>query len=104
MATKFGWDLSQGAATGTNSRPEHIREVADASLRRLGVDHIAASGIWRLAEAREGSRRKNCASEDQDSGGCDLPSPIQEPKWKSWNKGFDEVFIQLRSKKLISER
>jgi aryl-alcohol dehydrogenase-like predicted oxidoreductase len=40
VATKFGWDLSQGAASGTNSRPEHIREVADASLLRLGIDHI----------------------------------------------------------------
>jgi aryl-alcohol dehydrogenase-like predicted oxidoreductase len=40
VATKFGWDLSRGAAGGTNSRPEHIREVADASLRRLGIDHI----------------------------------------------------------------
>src|SRR3984893_727484 len=36
VATKFGWDLSQGAASGTNSRPEHIREVAD----RLGIEHI----------------------------------------------------------------
>jgi aryl-alcohol dehydrogenase-like predicted oxidoreductase len=27
-------------ANGTNSRPEHIREVADASLLRLGIDHI----------------------------------------------------------------
>jgi hypothetical protein len=25
-------------------------------------------GIWRLAEAREGSRRKNCASENQELG------------------------------------
>ncbi len=40
VATKFGWDLSQGAASGTNSRPKHIREVADASLRRLSIDHI----------------------------------------------------------------
>jgi aryl-alcohol dehydrogenase-like predicted oxidoreductase len=41
VATKFGWDLSRGAAlSGTNSRPEHIRQVADASLRRLGIDHI----------------------------------------------------------------
>src|SRR4029077_18756998 len=40
VATKFGWDLSRGAASGTNSRPEHIREVADASLLRLGIDHI----------------------------------------------------------------
>ena len=40
VATKFGWDLSHGAVSGTNSRPEHIREVADASLLRLGIDHI----------------------------------------------------------------
>ena len=40
VATKFGMDLSRSAAGGTNSRPEHIREVADASLLRLGIDHI----------------------------------------------------------------
>jgi aryl-alcohol dehydrogenase-like predicted oxidoreductase len=40
VATKFGWKFSQGVVTGTNSRPEHIREVADASLLRLGIDHI----------------------------------------------------------------
>src|SRR5712664_3683979 len=40
-------------------------------------------GIWRLAAAKEGSRRKNCASEDQEFG-CDMLCPIQEPKWKSW--------------------
>ena len=40
VATKFGWNILQGAASGPNSRPEHIREVADASLLRLGIDHI----------------------------------------------------------------
>src|SRR6202021_2386748 len=40
VATKFGMDLSRGPASGTNSRPERIREVADASLLRLGIDHI----------------------------------------------------------------
>src|ERR1700722_360832 len=41
VATKFGWDLSRGAAGAEpNSRPEHIREVADASLLRLGIDRI----------------------------------------------------------------
>src|SRR6202041_2179913 len=40
VATKFGMDLSREPAGGTNSRPEHIREVADASLFRLGIDHI----------------------------------------------------------------
>ena len=40
VATKFGIDLSRSAVGGTDSRPEHIREVADASLLRLGIDHI----------------------------------------------------------------
>jgi aryl-alcohol dehydrogenase-like predicted oxidoreductase len=41
IATKFGFDFgSKGEQTGQNSRPEHIREVAEASLRRLKVDAI----------------------------------------------------------------
>lgn len=36
IATKFGFTRDYG----TDSRPGHIREVADASLRNLGVDHI----------------------------------------------------------------
>jgi aryl-alcohol dehydrogenase-like predicted oxidoreductase len=45
IATKFGFDTgvdprgTQGAP-GLNSRPEHIRQVAEASLRRLRVDAI----------------------------------------------------------------
>jgi aryl-alcohol dehydrogenase-like predicted oxidoreductase len=41
IATKFGWTFdADGGPRGLSSRPEHIREVADASLRRLGVDAI----------------------------------------------------------------
>ena len=41
IATKFGFAIdAQGRQAGLNSRPEHIRHVADASLRRLGVDTI----------------------------------------------------------------
>jgi len=41
IATKFGFGIGDNARrTGLDSRPEHIREVADASLRRLGVDTI----------------------------------------------------------------
>lgn len=41
IATKFGWahDAS-GKVTGLNSRPEHIKRVADASLKRLRTDVI----------------------------------------------------------------
>lgn len=38
VATKFGFDIRDGVSAGTNSRPDNIRAVADASLRRLGVD------------------------------------------------------------------
>jgi aryl-alcohol dehydrogenase-like predicted oxidoreductase len=43
IATKFGFDidLKTGQRSGgTNSRPEHIKAVADASLKRLRTDHI----------------------------------------------------------------
>jgi aryl-alcohol dehydrogenase-like predicted oxidoreductase len=40
IATKFGFDFHDGTPSGTNSRPAHIRAVAEASLRRLGTDHI----------------------------------------------------------------
>jgi aryl-alcohol dehydrogenase-like predicted oxidoreductase len=40
LATKFGFRFRDRELTGTDSRPEHIREVAEASLRRLKTDHI----------------------------------------------------------------
>ncbi len=40
IATKFGIHIVDGRNAGTDSRPEHIRRVADASLRRLGVEVI----------------------------------------------------------------
>ena len=41
IATKFGFHLdADGKQAGLNSRPEHIREVAEASLQRLGIDTI----------------------------------------------------------------
>jgi aryl-alcohol dehydrogenase-like predicted oxidoreductase len=41
IATKFGFDLGpDGDNRGVNSRPEHIKEAAEGSLRRLGVETI----------------------------------------------------------------
>ena len=41
IATKFGFDLSaDGRQLGLDSRPAHIKEVAEASLRRLRVETI----------------------------------------------------------------
>ncbi|MEU6752424.1 aldo/keto reductase [Spirillospora sp. NPDC046719] len=40
IATKFGFDLTNGFTRALNSRPDNIRKVADNSLRYLGVDHL----------------------------------------------------------------
>src|SRR5947209_8411353 len=41
LATKFGNVRGpDGAFRGVNGRPEYVREACDASLKRLGVDHI----------------------------------------------------------------
>jgi aryl-alcohol dehydrogenase-like predicted oxidoreductase len=42
IATKFGFkiDPNTGKQVGVDSRPEHIREVAEASLKRLNTDRI----------------------------------------------------------------
>ncbi|QIG46468.1 aldo/keto reductase [Nordella sp. HKS 07] len=45
IATKFGFTFGAAGAgsspiTGVDSRPEHVKEVAEASLKRLGIDQI----------------------------------------------------------------
>ena len=40
IATKFGWKIEDGKQAGLDSRPAHIKAVADASLQRLKTDTI----------------------------------------------------------------
>src|SRR5258708_23667301 len=40
IATKFGFNIENGAMNGVNSRPEHIRAAVEGSLRRLQTDRI----------------------------------------------------------------
>jgi aryl-alcohol dehydrogenase-like predicted oxidoreductase len=41
IATKFGFSFDDnGEVTGVDSRPEHVREVLEASLRRLQTDYV----------------------------------------------------------------
>ena len=40
IATKFGFKIENGKQAGLDSRPEHIKDVAEASLRRLRTDRI----------------------------------------------------------------
>jgi aryl-alcohol dehydrogenase-like predicted oxidoreductase len=40
IATKFGMRIENGKMAGVNSRPEHVREAVEGSLRRLATDTI----------------------------------------------------------------
>src|SRR5690348_4245217 len=40
IATKFGFNIQNGKQAGLDSRPEHIKQVANASLKRLKTDVI----------------------------------------------------------------
>ena len=40
IATKFGFKIENGRMTGLDSRPEHIREAVEGSLRRLQTDRV----------------------------------------------------------------
>src|SRR3954466_14664720 len=41
IATKFGFHIDEnGKQAGVDSRPQHIKDVVDASLKRLKTDHI----------------------------------------------------------------
>lgn len=40
IATKFGFNIVDGKQAGTDSRPEHIRQVVEESLKRLKTDYI----------------------------------------------------------------
>src|SRR6476620_8535052 len=40
IATKFGFKFENGKQAGLDSRPSHIRDVAEASLKRLKSDRI----------------------------------------------------------------
>jgi aryl-alcohol dehydrogenase-like predicted oxidoreductase len=40
IATKFGFKIAEGKQAGLDSRPEHIKEVVEASLKRLNTDVI----------------------------------------------------------------
>jgi aryl-alcohol dehydrogenase-like predicted oxidoreductase len=40
LCTKFGFNIQNGQLAGLNSRPDHIREVVEQSLKRLKTDYI----------------------------------------------------------------
>jgi aryl-alcohol dehydrogenase-like predicted oxidoreductase len=92
IATKFGFDVSPNSdprgvtgAPGVNSRPEHIKQAAEGSLKRLKVDVIDLLYQHRVDP--------NVPIEDVAGAVKDL---IQEGKVKHF--GLSEASLSLRSK------
>ena len=90
IATKFGFRIENGKMAGLDSRPVHIREVADASLKRLRTDWIdlfyqhrvdPEVPIEDVARCREGSdsRRQSETLRHVRSGRADDPSGARRP-------------------------
>jgi len=90
IATKFGWEANPddgGKWNALNSRPEHIKQVAEGSLKRLKVDAIdlfyqhrvdlnvpiedVAGAVKELIQERQGEVLRSIRSERKD----DSPSP-----------------------------
>lgn len=52
LATKFGFERApDGTVTGLNGRPDYVARACDASLRRLGVDHVDLYYLHRIDPA-----------------------------------------------------
>lgn len=67
IATKFGFKFEGGKQAGLDSRPAHIREVAEASLKRLNTDRIDLFYQHRVELGRSDRRRRGDC-EGPDSG------------------------------------
>ena len=71
IATKFGFEFSPDRKIiGANSRPEHVKKVADESLQRLGIDCRTCRLKTRLEPCRSWFRQARCAS-----SGFQKPAP-----------------------------
>lgn len=81
IASKFGFNFENGKETGTNSRPEHIKQVIEGSLKRLKTDVIDLYYQHRVDP--------NVPIEDVAGAVKDL---IQEGKVKHW--GLSEAGVK----------
>ncbi len=71
IATKFGFDIDPnrtGPQGQMNSKPEHIKQVAEASLKRLQTDVIDLFYQHRVDTSVPDRRRRGCG-QGSDSGG-----------------------------------
>ena len=93
IATKFGFEGGK-VETGLNSRPENIRSVAEASLKRLKTDRIDlfyqhrvdpkvpiedVAGRGETASIQAGARSSATSRHVRSRRAVDPPSPVRGP-------------------------
>jgi aryl-alcohol dehydrogenase-like predicted oxidoreductase len=113
IATKFGFKIIDGKPMGVDSRPENVRAVAEASLKRLQTDHIdllyqhrvdpsvpIEDTVGAMAElVKEGKVRYLGLSE---AGPATLrrahavhPISALQSEWSLWERGVEEEIWPL---------
>ena len=113
LATKFGFAIEQGRMTGLDSRPAHVREAVEGSLRRLRTDHIDLLYQHRVDPAvpiedtvgamadlvREGKVRFLGLSEagEQSIRRAHAVHPISalQSEYSLWERGLEEGILPL---------
>jgi aryl-alcohol dehydrogenase-like predicted oxidoreductase len=80
IATKFGFKLdpNTGKQAGLDSRPEHIKEVAEASLKRLKVDVIENIGAATIELTSDDLREIESAASKITVQGARYPENIEK--------------------------
>jgi aryl-alcohol dehydrogenase-like predicted oxidoreductase len=111
VATKFGIVREEGQPRRVDSSPEYARQACEASLRRLGVDHIdlyymhrrnpdvpieeTVGGMAELVD--EGKVRHLGLSEvnpDTLRAACEVhPIAALQSEWSLWTRGIEEQIV-----------
>jgi aryl-alcohol dehydrogenase-like predicted oxidoreductase len=113
IATKFGFRIEDGRARGTDSRPETIRAVCEASLRRLRTDHIDLFYQHRVDPAvpieevvgtladlkREGKIRglglSEAGAETLRRAHATHPIDALQSEWSLWERSFEPDILTV---------
>jgi aryl-alcohol dehydrogenase-like predicted oxidoreductase len=111
IATKFGFRIVDGKVTGVDSRPENVRAVCEASLKRLGTDQIdlfyqhrvdpsvpIEETVGAMAElVRQGKVRYLGLSE---AGAATIrrahathPIAALQSEWSLWERGVEDEIV-----------
>lgn len=109
IATKFGFNTVEGKQSGLKSRPEHMKEVAEASLKRLKTDRIDKVRIALMTSIGVTNRNSsyNQSTEAHDwkrqserlvraSG---MPYTIVRPGWFDYNGQDEHKLVLLQGDK-----